>query len=1163
MSVISRLGVVGAGALCLVFFAVGASATVGGGTTYTPGTSQLATVTNGTSAAPWNLFQGDPSAPAYSTPPGTVLPTYTPGGATAAGEPNLAVYPGATSGTDGNSPYPSGTVGTPGPLAGYCGAGNNGAAAAGTPARQPPGTTLPLAPAYFPHIVRNADGSLTGYFDYRPKDADEAIVTARSTDGGVDWTYEGEALEQNAGYCPNADVNDDGQGHPNVITVGGVPRLYTLERAAGDNVGVGMLVHPLTPTASNPLDGVPASEPTGVDPDDFAAAPAAVPFTGGTGVTIPLANPVGVGPEQLVAGEFVDLTQTPNPTAASVLNCGVDGQSLTGCTTTAPAGISVASGDLIEQVIATIASGLAAASPATGCTLPCQVPQGPNTTNGDGGLAGFSVNPTNPDNLTMAIFNSDAPNRAYIDGVAVYCNQSNAFPTTKIENCTTGPKGSPLTVSANDPVTSDPIVPATAEQTTGLVAPDGIVGVLPTYPSTGVPAGATYVLYTEKILNYYIVGFTGAKTTFAQITGTKTLPFSPFPNTADAGLGAGPSFTVSIGDATTNTIVSLTCTGLNTTTNTLGGCALPAGVAGTDSITKNSYLGAPGAATVDGPTLAQIGEGSATNAQKLLKNNEDLTVLRVAWTTDGVTFSSAGLANNGVISGASNGASAYTDINNPASTTSPANLNAYATPGTPLATEMRFVGSAGSIITNPDGSIGLFLSGAWGADGDSDAFNQIYYTSSTDGENWSIPVSVVSTDYTFAASAAQDAALAGGHDDPLGISAYYSGRAYGPSVVQNPNGTLTMLFAGYRLPSPVGTAGAVYGTNPSARYTVGGTDPALYRNILAVTLSSATSPKVSTTTSVTPSNPSPTYGDTVVYTATVASSAAGTPTGTVTFTDGAATICNAVPLSESMPDTAQCSAKPTAGPHSITAAYSGDSNYLGSSIVMTQNVAKATLLVTADDKTRLFGHPDPVFTATITGFVNGDLSSVVSGAPSCTTTALGASPGGSYPISCTIGTLAAANYGFDFASGTLQITYTATIAGTGHGPLEITAGQAVAFAPGSGQDGPITVDPGGALDLEGATAHGPVTAEGADAMRICNSTLNGPLTVTNSSGPVVVGDASSGCGGNDDQGPVDLEDNADGVVVTGNTISGPLTVKGNTGTVVDKPNLVSGPQKLQ
>ena len=103
----------------------GASVASADGYTFTPGTPSLDTITNGTTAAPWNLSQGDSASSSYaSQAPGTLLPTYTPGGAAAGGEPNLAVYPGATSGTDGNTPYPSGTVGTPGPLDGYCGSGS-------------------------------------------------------------------------------------------------------------------------------------------------------------------------------------------------------------------------------------------------------------------------------------------------------------------------------------------------------------------------------------------------------------------------------------------------------------------------------------------------------------------------------------------------------------------------------------------------------------------------------------------------------------------------------------------------------------------------------------------------------------------------------------------------------------------------------------------------------------------------------------------------------------------------------------------------------------------------------------------------------------------------------------------------------------------------------
>jgi hypothetical protein len=850
--------------------ALPASASAASSITYTPGTPTVDTITDGASAAPWNTSQGDSgttTSPNTPYPSSDLLPTYTPGGSTVAGSPNVAVYPGATSGTDGNSPYPSGTVGTPGPLDGYCGTGSQtvegaNSTSADAVVRQPAGTTLPFAPYYFPHIVRNSDGSLTGYFDYRPKDADEAVVAASSIDNGKTWTYDSEALEQNPELCPSADVNDDGEGHANVLTVGGTTDLYTLPRAAGDNVGVGMLVHTLTPTESNPLAGAPATEPTGLDPDDFALAGVTVPFTGGTAQTITFATPVGTGPEALVPGEFVDLTQTPKPTTASVITCtGVGTSSLTGCTTTASAGIIVKPGDLIEQVIGTVADASDT------------VPAGPNTTNGDGGFGTIDVNFASQ--TTATIINNNAPNRVYIDGVAVYCAQSNANPTTAIENCTTGGGNSALTVVSGDPITMDPIVPATATaQTSGLIAPDGIVGVLPSYPTTGtVPAGATYVMYTEKVLGYYVAGTTTNTGSVKFSTGTVTFT----PSASDTGTSTGPvpsdmpvpsavsaatPVTIYLGDTTKSIIVADVCTSLSdgASTDTLSGCTLAPAYSGDsgDSFNKTSMVGAPGAATVSDTTLQLTGEGvsqpaSTKNIAKLFKNNEDLTVLRVAYTTDGINFSDANLANAGIISGASGGASSYSDINNPSSTTSPSNLNAYATPGTTDATEMRFVGSAGTIITNSDGSYGLFLSGAWAGDGDSDAFNQVFYATSTDGEHWSVPTSVVSTDYTFSASEAQDAAEASGSDTPLGVSAYYSGRAYGPSVVPNYDNSgnvtsLTMVFAGYRIPKTIANVGTALGTG-SPQYVIGANDPALYRNILTVTLTPSgvgTSPAAST-----------------------------------------------------------------------------------------------------------------------------------------------------------------------------------------------------------------------------------------------------------------------------------------------------------------------------
>ncbi len=169
---------------------------------------------------------------------------------------------------------------------------------------------------------------------------------------------------------------------------------------------------------------------------------------------------------------------------------------LTGCTVAGASALVVKGRDDLVQVIAT-------ANPGVGKT--CEVPAHPNIPSGEGGLEAIKFLNGNSvvSPLTTFILNENAPNRLYIDGVTVYCAQSNTNPTTKIENCTT-PSNSPLTVHQGDAITSDPILPPNATMTTGLKAPDGIVGTLPTYPCD--PVGSTVVLYTQKVLAYFIVG---------------------------------------------------------------------------------------------------------------------------------------------------------------------------------------------------------------------------------------------------------------------------------------------------------------------------------------------------------------------------------------------------------------------------------------------------------------------------------------------------------------------------------------------------------------------------------------------------------------------------------------------------------------------------------
>jgi hypothetical protein len=85
-------------------------------------------------------------------------------------------------------------------------------------------------------------------------------------------------------------------------------------------------------------------------------------------------------------------------------------------------------------------------------------------------------------------------------------------------------------------------------------------------------------------------------------------------------------------------------------------------------------------------------------------------------------------------------------------------------------------------------------------------------------------------------------------------------------------------------------------------------------------------------------------------------------------------------------------------------------------------VNKVNLSVTANNASKSFGATLPAFSAAITGFVNGDTLSVVSGSPSFSTTATVASPPGNYPITPAVGTLSAANYTFTtFVAGSLTV----------------------------------------------------------------------------------------------------------------------------------------------
>ena len=135
---------------------------------------------------------------------------------------------------------------------------------------------------------------------------------------------------------------------------------------------------------------------------------------------------------------------------------------------------------------------------------------------------------------------------------------------------------------------------------------------------------------------------------------------------------------------------------------------------------------------------------------------------------------------------------------------------------------------------------------------------------------------------------------------------------------------------------------------------------------------------------------------------------------------------------------------------------------------------RAALTVTPDDQQRTYRTTNPTLTYSITGFLNGDDASIVTGAPVLATSAKTASDIGTYPITATVGTLRSPNYYFVFASGTLTVT-----------PAPVTVkvlgaqnyGDSPAFAASTTVSG-LTVTGAGCTALTNGTAVAPTVPAG-------------------------------------------------------------------------------------
>lgn len=139
-----------------------------------------------------------------------------------------------------------------------------------------------------------------------------------------------------------------------------------------------------------------------------------------------------------------------------------------------------------------------------------------------------------------------------------------------------------------------------------------------------------------------------------------------------------------------------------------------------------------------------------------------------------------------------------------------------------------------------------------------------------------------------------------------------------------------------------------------------------------------------------------------------------------------------------------------------------------------------------------------------------------------------------------------------------------------NGSLTIPAGEDICIQGGGVQNGNITIQSGGRLDLLGGAINGGVTvqsggavnvqggsingslsAAGANLFSVCGASINGTVSASSSSAFVLIGDGaddgSPTCSGNTIKGGVTLSANPAGAEIGGNTISGSVTMNGTSG----------------
>ena len=189
-------------------------------------------------------------------------------------------------------------------------------------------------------------------------------------------------------------------------------------------------------------------------------------------------------------------------------------------------------------------------------------------------------------------------------------------------------------------------------------------------------------------------------------------------------------------------------------------------------------------------------------------------------------------------------------------------------------------------------------------------------------------------------------------------------------------------------------------------------------------------------------------------------------------------------------------------PTGAAASFAADASFGASNGTNSLTVKKAKLVLSADNKTRLYGSPNPMLTYRYTGFVQNDTlaTSGVTGQPTLTTTATQFSLPGKYPITFVQGTVpSATNYEVCPVDGTLTVYLSGII-----GLQKITIGASSAVVNSydssmgpysqSNQSDDATLLSNGTITLQGAKIHGDMISTQGNVILQANSLDTGDVT---------------------------------------------------------------------